>query len=224
MKDSKTGKFRTNLLLSVSLAFLVFMLAVSVSTVAMAASLLVKQGSRGEDVKKVQIRLIEKGFLKGEADGICGKQTVAAIKAFQKANNLQVDGVCGMLTYHVLDPEDAAAVAAAPDKKKTYINYDKGSANYRLDHPVWVEATAYSAEDPGNGHYTATGTLVRHGVIAVDPGFIGLGTRVYIPGYGEAVAEDIGGAIKGNVIDVAFDTHEEAMMFGRRSLEIFILD
>ena len=53
---------------------------------------------------------------------------------------------------------------------------------------------------------------------------IPLGTRVFIPGYGEAVAEDVGGAIHGNRIDVAFDTHEEAIFFGWQELEIFIME
>ena len=89
---------------------------------------------------------------------------------------------------------------------------------------IYVSATAYSAYDPGNSNRTATGTLVRHGVIAVDPSVIPLGTRVFIPGYGEAVAEDVGYAIKGYRIDVAFDSHAEALMFGRQDLEIFIME
>lgn len=89
---------------------------------------------------------------------------------------------------------------------------------------MYVTATAYSALDPGNSPYTATGTRVRHGVIAVDPAVIPLGTRVYIPDYGEAVAEDIGWGIQGHMIDVAFDTHEEALMFGRQVIEIYVFD
>lgn len=89
---------------------------------------------------------------------------------------------------------------------------------------MYVTATAYSALDPGNSPYTATGTRVRHGVIAVDPAVIPLGTHVFIPDYGEAVAEDIGWGIHGAMIDVAFDTHEEALMFGRQELEIYIMD
>ena len=89
---------------------------------------------------------------------------------------------------------------------------------------LYVTATAYSALDPGNSPYTATGTRVRHGVIAVDPAVIPLGTHVFIPDYGEAVAEDIGWGIHGAMIDVAFDTHEEALMFGRQELEIYIMD
>lgn len=89
---------------------------------------------------------------------------------------------------------------------------------------LYVTATAYSAQDPGNSAYTASGTLVRHGVIAVDPSVIPLGARVFIPGYGEAVAEDIGWGIQGYMIDVAFDTHEEALMFGRQNIEIYFLE
>ena len=89
---------------------------------------------------------------------------------------------------------------------------------------MYVSASGYSAYDPGNSKHTASGTLVRHGVIAVDPNVIPLGTHVFIPGYGDAVAEDIGGSIHGQRIDVAFDTHEEALAFGRRDLEIIIVD
>ena len=61
-------------------------------------------------------------------------------------------------------------------------------------------------------------------MIAVDPAVIPLGTRVFIPGYGEAIAEDVGGAIRGNRIDIAFESHEEALSFGRQELEIFIME
>lgn len=89
---------------------------------------------------------------------------------------------------------------------------------------VLVEATAYSPEDPGLNSTTALGTRLRKGVIAVDPDFIPLGSHVYIPDYGEAVAEDVGGAIIGNVIDVAFNTHAEALEFGRQEIYIYLLD
>ena len=78
--------------------------------------------------------------------------------------------------------------------------------------------------EPGLSLYTATGKFVRRGIIAVDPAFIPLGTHVFIPGYGEATADDIGGAIHGNRIDIAFDTIEECMSFGRQSIDIYILD
>ena len=59
--------------------------------------------------------------------------------------------------------------------------------------------------------------------MAVDPHVIPLGTRLYIPGYGFAIADDTGGAIKGHVIDLAFDSHQEAINFGVRHITVYIL-
>ena len=181
------------------------MMVLLLSVTALASGFLVKEGMRGPNVKRVQVLLIEQGYLQGTADGVCGKLTAEAIRKFQKANGLEVDGICGSRTYAKL-------------------RHDKAPAGEPQGRIVSVIATAYSAQDPGNSNHTASGTLVRHGVIAVDPSFIPLGTRVFIPDYGEAVAEDVGWGIQGNVIDVAFDTHEEALAFGRQNLEIYILD
>ena len=100
-----------------------------------------------------------------------------------------------------------------------------------------MEATAYTAsyndtgKNPGDAGFgiTYTGKKVKEGIIAVDPSVIPLGTRVYVeclgntPDYGFAVAEDIGSAIKGNVIDLYFDNQEEVAKWGRRSVRVYIL-
>lgn len=86
-----------------------------------------------------------------------------------------------------------------------------------------VVATGYSSQDPGVGTRTATGAVAKRGVIAVDPSVIPLGTRVYIPGYGNAVAADTGGAISGAKIDLCFNTRAEALAWGRRTVTITIL-
>ena len=78
-----------------------------------------------------------------------------------------------------------------------------------------VTATAYTLA----GH-TATGAPVGYGVVAVDPSVIPLGTRMTIPGYGEGVAADTGGAIQGAVIDLWFPTAAEAANWGRRTVTI----
>jgi uncharacterized protein YabE (DUF348 family) len=87
-----------------------------------------------------------------------------------------------------------------------------------------VEATAYSPREPGLDFRTATGARATHGVIAVDPRVIPLGTRVYVPGYGYAVAADTGGAIKGSRIDLCFETVAECIRWGRRTITIIVLD
>jgi len=85
-----------------------------------------------------------------------------------------------------------------------------------------MQASAYHPSD-GNGYgITATGTRAGHGTIAVDPRVIPLGTRVFIPHYGHAVAADTGGAIIGDRIDLCMETFEECYNFGRRNVEVFV--
>jgi peptidoglycan DL-endopeptidase CwlO len=67
---------------------------------------------------------------------------------------------------------------------------------------------------------TATGIPVGWGVIAVDPSFIPLGTRMFVPGYGEGVAADTGSAVKGAIIDLWFPTCAQALQWGWRTVTI----
>ncbi len=80
---------------------------------------------------------------------------------------------------------------------------------------ITVTATGYSM--PG---HTSTGLPVGAGVVAVDPSVIPLGTRMTIPGYGEGVAADTGGAVTGNTIDLWFPTLADALAWGRRTVTI----
>ena len=82
-----------------------------------------------------------------------------------------------------------------------------------------VQTTAYSG-----GGITASGKRVKVGMIAVDPRVIKLGTKVYVPNYGYARAEDTGGAIKGNIIDLYMSSNGQAIQWGRRSVTIRIYD
>lgn len=82
-----------------------------------------------------------------------------------------------------------------------------------------AQATAYTF----TGYNTSTGITPYRGVVAVDPNVIPLGTRLYIENYGEAVALDTGGSIKGNRIDLFFCTREEALNWGRRTVNVQIL-
>ena len=93
---------------------------------------------------------------------------------------------------------------------------------------ITMIATGYDPSPASNGGNTsgrsAIGLKVGHGVVAVDPKFIPLGTRLYIEGYGYAVAADTGGAIKGNRIDLGHDTASAARKVGRRMVIVHILD
>ena len=83
-----------------------------------------------------------------------------------------------------------------------------------------MEATAYT----WTGYRTATGTWPSRGTVAVDPEVIPLGTKLYIEGYGEAVAADTGGLVKGNIIDLYFPTESECWEFGRRQVEVRVIE
>ncbi|MBN2073081.1 MAG: hypothetical protein JW770_03945 [Actinobacteria bacterium] len=90
-------------------------------------------------------------------------------------------------------------------------------------------ATAYYAYGRGgndiNGDgITAIGLRARKGIVAVDPGVIPLGTRLFIPGYGEALAADTGGWIKNNRIDLCFETLQECYGYGRRKIRIYLVE
>lgn len=98
---------------------------------------------------------------------------------------------------------------------------------YRYVDVLDMEATAYYPGPESTGEWadglTFTGVRAGKGVVAVDPSVIPLGTRLYVPGYGEAIAADIGGAIKGYRIDLGFDTYEEAIQYGRKKVKVYIL-
>jgi 3D (Asp-Asp-Asp) domain-containing protein/LysM repeat protein len=104
-----------------------------------------------------------------------------------------------------------AAEAAAPSSKE-----------------IIVEATAYTASCEGCSGITATGIDLlsnpNQKVISVDPSVIPLGSKVYVEGYGEAIAGDTGGAIKGNKIDIFIPTKQEAINFGRKQVKVTILN
>ena len=84
-------------------------------------------------------------------------------------------------------------------------------------------ATAYSASCAGCSGVTATGRPAGHGVVAVDPSVIPLGTHMFIPGYGHAVAGDTGGAIRGRRIDLGFNSNAQASRFGRRPVTVYLI-
>lgn len=93
---------------------------------------------------------------------------------------------------------------------------------------IKVSSTAYTANCAGCSGITATGINLKANpnqkVIAVDPSLIPLGTKVYVEGYGYAVAADTGSSINGNKIDVFFASKEQAYRWGSRTVTIRILD
>jgi len=114
----------------------------------------------------------------------------------------------------------------------------RGAAPRKYKDVIVMQASAYTddyastGKKPGDKYFgiTSSGTKVRPGVVAVDPRVIPMGSKLYIESmdkttsYGNASAEDTGGAIKGNKIDLFFPSSQEAMRFGRRNVKVYILD
>lgn len=103
--------------------------------------------------------------------------------------------------------------------------------------PEWieVEATAYcpcekccgrwALNRPGGIVYTASGAVAQEGeTIAADWSVFPVGTVVFIEGYGTRTVQDKGAAVKGNAIDVYFESHEEALAFGRQKVLVYVME
>ncbi|NHC38612.1 peptidoglycan-binding protein [Bacillus sp. MM2020_1] len=93
---------------------------------------------------------------------------------------------------------------------------------------ITVKATAYTASCEGCSGITKTGINIKDNpqkkVIAVDPSVIPLGSKVYVEGFGEAIAADTGGAIKGKRIDIFIPSEQDALDFGVKKLKVTILN
>ncbi|MCE7928252.1 MAG: hypothetical protein DYG91_07125 [Chloroflexi bacterium CFX7] len=90
---------------------------------------------------------------------------------------------------------------------------------------TWYNAS-HGGREPGDPAYglTATGIPLARGLCAVDPAVIPLHTRFFVPGYGFCVAADTGGAIKGNIIDLGFPEEDGDPGWGRRTVDIYVID
>jgi 3D (Asp-Asp-Asp) domain-containing protein/septal ring factor EnvC (AmiA/AmiB activator) len=118
-----------------------------------------------------------------------------------------------------------AAMAPPPSSQTSTASGDT-SATGISGKELYVTATAYSPDESGS--ITATGINIDANphmkLIAVDPRVIPLGSRVWVEGYGVAIAGDTGGAIKGHKIDVLVPNYAAAIQWGRRTVKIIILD
>lgn len=102
----------------------------------------------------------------------------------------------------------------------------KSGNSLRFTKAMTVVATAYTTGEPGVGTITASGTRVRVGSIAVDRSVIPMGTDMVVStnrGTYVGRAEDVGGSIKGNMVDLYMSTYSECVYFGRRSGTVYIL-
>ncbi len=121
-----------------------------------------------------------------------------------------------------VDKEEIAIPQVEPKKvAETTVAFNRGDGRRTLG---IFSISAYCSCEKCCGKsdgITYSGTKAKAGrTIAVDPSVIPIGSKVHIDGIGYRIAEDVGGAIKGNKIDVFFNSHQEALDFGRQKLEV----
>ena len=117
------------------------------------------------------------------------------------------------------EPEQEPAPQEEPAQDANTVTLPNGDVVH-CSNVINGTSTAYTH----TGSRTATGVWPAVGTISVDPKVIPLGSRLYVTGYGYGIAQDTGGAIKGNIVDVFFDTEQECINWGRRGVTIYVLD
>lgn len=158
----------------------------------------------------------------------------AAVHTVQKGDTLYSISRTYSTTVDKIKKENNLSSNLIKIGQKLSINESKGSTKAASEpeeteaqKTITVKSTAYTANCRGCSGITATGINLKKNpnakVIAVDPKVIPLGTKVYVEGYGEAVAGDTGGSIKGNKIDVYMKTTQQARNWGVRTVKVTIL-
>lgn len=161
-----------------------------------------EQSTQSKDAKKkVQDAILEQ----------VGKSIADQAGPYEK----EIAIITALLTNQSLTPKTTLennSLSGAPQNYKRILN---------------MTATAYAPGPLDNGKWgnlTYVGGIVKHGVVAVDPRVIPMGTKLWVEGYGEAIAEDQGSAIKGNRIDLAFDDRQQALDYGIQNVKIYVLN
>jgi len=158
--------------------------------------------------------LLEKGVEQKVEAGADGKKQLTVVVRYADGEKLDETVVA----------EQVLSLPQAEVRKvgtRETVETSRGDLRFRSTQ--MMEATAYLPTDGDGRGITASGIRARYGVVAVDPRVIPLGTRLYIPGYGLAIAADTGGAIKGNKIDLCMEDAGAAWRFGRRMMKVYIL-
>ena len=135
--------------------------------------------------------------------------TIAALTAAKR------ERAAALVAIKARRSSNSAAISTLESRARSLESQRQAVAPVAGGQSLTVTATGYSLTGR-----TATGVPVGYGVVAVDPNVIPLGTRMTIPGYGEGVAADTGGAVVGARIDLWFPTRAEAMAWGTRTVTI----
>ncbi|MFT8317767.1 MAG: peptidoglycan-binding protein [Sporolactobacillus sp.] len=166
-------------------------------------------------------------------DGIVGNQTWQSIEKLliAKANGQSVKPSVQKAAPPVVKEDRQSRTSSAPENQAPAETQTTPKTapvqQVTAVREFYANSTAYTAHCNGCSGKTATGiNLIQNPnakVVAVDPAVIPLGTKLYVEGYGYAVAADTGGAIKGRKIDLYFNDNSDALQWGRKTVKVKVL-
>jgi len=175
-------------------------------------------------IEKKQDASMQKGKQKvvkaGEKGTISRTYEIVKENGQVVAKNLQSEKV-------IKEPKEQLVAVGTKTVVASAATVSRGSAEPSNGKEFYVTATAYTPYCKGCSGTSATGINLRSGglkVIAVDPSVIKLGSKVWVEGYGTAVAGDTGGAIKGNKIDILVQSETQASNWGIKKVRIKVLN
>lgn len=235
----------------ITLLFMIPFLCTSLfisSQTAQASSNQTDSGSK--TVVQMQQLLNSNGYWCGPAEGVLGSEAYQAVVNLAIDNHMLADGFIGARTRQssqlaLLDSQvqnvslpgnTEGTSLTAPVINETSgknvqvaaqtVNPSRGSSSVS-NRVITMVATgyddSYECNQPYYGAPSYIGLPLERGIVAVDPNVIPMGTRLYVEGYGAAIAADQGSAIKGNRIDLFFDSHQEALNWGMKTVKVTIL-
>ena len=176
---------------------------------------IVQETVKTKPVTQLVIRGVDRTIMEQPADPEPTEQSVSSGSTSSGGSSSSGPSSSGGSRYDGSAETSGNVIMTSSGESYTYVDV------------MTCSATAYTCE--GYVGHTYSGTLARVGAIAVDPTVIPLGTKMYVVSndgqyvYGYCVAEDIGGGIKGNKIDLYFDTYAECWDFGVRMCTVYIL-
>lgn len=130
----------------------------------------------------------------------------------------------GLFQTHVISKEVLEEPKRELVERGMARSIETSRGRMRYNKVMTMEITAYTLGEGSGTGLTSIGIVPYEGIVAVDPRVIPYYTKLYIPGYGIAMAGDTGGAIRGNRLDVFMHDWHNAIQWGRRTLDVYILD
>lgn len=189
------------------------------------------------ETKKVNDSSLAKGKTKVSQKGQKGQKNVKYLVTTKNGEVVSKELLSEEITKEPVNEIIKVGTKKTTSSKAKTTSIPKGKtkgSDFSYSKKITAKATAYDcslAENGGNTK-TAYGLTPQYGIVAVDPKVIPLGTKLYIESsdggkswvYGYCIAGDTGGAIKGNKVDLCFNTRAECIKFGRKTATVYILD